>query len=486
MILPYSFSKNHGVLLHQADQITQLWVHDATKIDAIQEARRAFNAPVQLLKVPENQFNIELQRIYHSGSSNTMQEMEEFDDEQLGDLSELVPEAEDLMDSTDDAPIIRLINAILTESIKEQASDIHIEPFEERLRVRFRVDGILREVLILQKALASLMVSRIKVMAKLDIAEKRLPQDGRISLKVAGHAIDLRISTLPSGHGERVVMRLLDKQAGRMDLSKMGMLEEDQQRLSALLKYPHGIILVTGPTGSGKTTTLYAGLTELNHTDRSIMTIEDPIEYHLDGISQTAVNAKIDMDFSRGLRAILRQDPDIVMVGEIRDSETAHIAVQASLTGHLVLSTLHTNTAVGAISRLMDMGIEPFLLSSSLLGVLAQRLVRTLCPECREAYQADTTTTDLMGVDSSELPLTLYKPVGCPSCHHLGYQGRMGIYEIIQIDGSMCDAIHSQASATALEKIARQQTQSIRHNGFEQVKKGLTSLDEVLRVTKED
>jgi len=486
MILPYSFSKNHGVLLHQADQITQLWVHDATKIDAIQEARRAFNAPVQLLKVPENQFNIELQRIYHSGSSNTMQEMEEFDDEQLGDLSELVPEAEDLMDSTDDAPIIRLINAILTESIKEQASDIHIEPFEERLRVRFRVDGILREVLILQKALASLMVSRIKVMAKLDIAEKRLPQDGRISLKVAGHAIDLRISTLPSGHGERVVMRLLDKQAGRMDLSKMGMLEEDQQRLSALLKYPHGIILVTGPTGSGKTTTLYAGLTELNHTDRSIMTIEDPIEYHLDGISQTSVNAKIDMDFSRGLRAILRQDPDIVMVGEIRDSETAHIAVQASLTGHLVLSTLHTNTAVGAISRLMDMGIEPFLLSSSLLGVLAQRLVRTLCPECREAYQADTTTTDLMGVDSSELPLTLYKPVGCPSCHHLGYQGRMGIYEIIQIDGSMRDAIHSQASATALEKIARQQTQSIRHNGFEQVKKGLTSLDEVLRVTKED
>jgi len=486
MILPYSFSKNHGVLLHQADQITQLWIHDATQISATQEARRAFNAPVQLLKVPENQFNIELQRIYHSGSSNTMQEMEEFDDEQLGDLSELVPEAEDLMDSTDDAPIIRLINAILTESIKEQASDIHIEPFEERLRVRFRVDGILREVLILQKALASLMVSRIKVMAKLDIAEKRLPQDGRISLKVAGHAIDLRISTLPSGHGERVVMRLLDKQAGRMDLSKMGMQEVDQQRLSTLLKYPHGIILVTGPTGSGKTTTLYAGLTELNHTDRSIMTIEDPIEYHLDGISQTAVNAKIDMDFSRGLRAILRQDPDIVMVGEIRDSETAHIAVQASLTGHLVLSTLHTNTAVGAISRLMDMGIEPFLLSSSLLGVLAQRLVRTLCPDCREPYQANTTTTDLMGVNSSELPLTLYKPVGCPSCHDLGYQGRMGIYEIIQIDGSMRDAIHSQSSATTLEKIARQQTQSIRHNGFEQVKKGLTSLDEVLRVTKED
>jgi len=485
MILPYSFSKNHGALLHEADQITQLWVHHDTKVSAIAEARRAFNAPIQLIKVTENQFNIELQRIYHSGSSNAMQEMEEFDDEQLDDLSEVIPEAEDLMDSTDDAPIIRLINAILTESIKDQASDIHIEPFEERLRVRFRVDGILREILMLQKNLAPLVVSRIKVMAKLDIAEKRLPQDGRISLKVAGHAIDLRVSTLPSGHGERVVMRLLDKQAGRMDLSKMGMLEDDQQRLSRLLTHPHGIILVTGPTGSGKTTTLYAGLTELNNIDRSIMTIEDPIEYHLDGISQTAVNSKIEMDFSRGLRAILRQDPDIVMVGEIRDSETAHIAVQASLTGHLVLSTLHTNTAVGAISRLMDMGIEPFLLSSSLLGVVAQRLVRTLCPKCKEPYQADEKTITLMGTPTDE-PLTLYAPVGCSQCHQLGYQGRMGIYEIIQIDSNMRNAIHTQTSSTELEKIARLQTKSIRNNGFAQVKVGATSLDEVLRVTKED
>jgi len=486
MLLPYSFSKTHGVLFHESTEIMELWLHESTHASAIQEARRAFNAPFKLVKVPVNQFNLELQRIYHSSSSSAIHEMDEFDDEQLGDLSELIPEADDLMDSTDDAPIIRLINAILTEAIKDQASDIHIEPFEERLRVRFRVDGILREVLILQKSLSSLVVSRIKVMAKLDIAEKRLPQDGRISIKVAGHAIDLRISTLPSGHGERVVMRLLDKQAGRMDVSSMGMLEADQKHFTKLLQFPHGIILVTGPTGSGKTTTLYAGLTQLNETERSIMTIEDPIEYNLDGISQTAVNSKIDMDFSRGLRAILRQDPDVVMVGEIRDAETAQIAVQASLTGHLVLSTLHTNTAVGAIARLTDMGIEPFLLSSSVLGVLAQRLVRTLCPDCKEAYIADDKTRTLMGIASDHAPLTLYKPTGCLNCYQRGFQGRMGIYELIQIDSDMRGAIHNHASAQELEKIARKQSHSIRHNGFEQVITGVTSIDEVLRVTKED
>jgi general secretion pathway protein E len=280
-------------------------------------------------------------------------------------------------------------------------------------------------------------------------------------------------------------MRLLDKQAGRMNLSRLGMLPADQQRFSELLNYPHGIILVTGPTGSGKTTTLYAGLTQLNETDRSIMTIEDPIEYYLDGISQTAVNAKIDMDFSRGLRAILRQDPDIVMVGEIRDTETAQIAVQASLTGHLVLSTLHTNTAVGAIPRLQDMGVEPFLLSSSLLAVLAQRLVRTLCMECRVPYTADANTAALLEHNSTET-LTLYKPVGCPACHQLGFQGRMGIYELIQIDNAMRDAIHNQAGALELEQIARRQTASIRQNGFMQVKRGMTCVDEILRVTKED
>jgi general secretion pathway protein E len=485
-MLPFYFSKTQGVLLyHSEEHEPQLWVHDGTSLAAISEARRHVNAAVRIVEVGHDEFHIQLQKIYQSGSSSAMQEIEEIDDEQLAQLSELVPETEDLMDSADDAPIIRLINATLTEAIKEKASDIHIEPFEDRLRIRFRVDGMLREVLSLQKALASLVVSRVKVMAKLDIAEKRLPQDGRISLKIAGHAIDLRVSTLPSGHGERVVIRLLDKQAGQMDLLKMGMPAHDEQRFAELLKFPHGIILVTGPTGSGKTTTLYAGLTMLNQTSRSIMTVEDPIEYHLDGISQTAVNPKIEMNFARGLRAILRQDPDIVMIGEIRDGETAQIAVQASLTGHLVLSTLHTNSAIGAITRLMDMGVEPFLLTSSLLGVLAQRLVRKLCPKCRQPYTADSHEAQVMGVDISQQPLTLYHPKGCAACHYSGYQGRMGIYELIQIDNEFRDAIYNQATSLELEALARKQTISIRDNGFEQVKQGQTSLDEVLRVTRE-
>jgi general secretion pathway protein E len=281
-----------------------------------------------------------------------------------------------------------------------------------------------------------------------------------------------------------VVIRLLDKQAGQMDLAKMGMPARDQQRFAELLKFPHGIILVTGPTGSGKTTTLYAGLTMLNQTSRSIMTVEDPVEYHLDGISQTAVNAKIEMSFARGLRAILRQDPDIVMIGEIRDGETAQIAVQASLTGHLVLSTLHTNSAIGAITRLVDMGVEPFLLTSSLLGILAQRLVRKLCPKCRQPYAAEIHEAEIMGFEASQ-PLTLYRPKGCAACHYSGYQGRMGIYELVQIDHDLREAIHAQANINELERLARMQTVSIRENGFEQVRFGGTSLDEVLRVTRE-
>lgn len=297
----------------------------------------------------------------------------------LDSLADSVPETEDLMDSQDDAPIIRLINALLSEAIRLNASDIHIETFEKRLVVRFRVDGELKEIITPKRQLAPLLVSRIKVMAKLDIAEKRVPQDGRISLRLAGREVDVRVSTLPSSFGERVVMRLLDKQAGRLNMTYLGLSDDNYQQLKRLIYQPHGIILVTGPTGSGKTTTLYAGLTDLNDQTRNILTAEDPIEFQLDGIGQTQVNNKVDMTFAKSLRAMLRQDPDVVMVGEIRDLETAEIAVQASLTGHLVLSTLHTNTAIGAVTRLQDMGVEPFLLSSSLIGVVAQRLVRTLC-----------------------------------------------------------------------------------------------------------
>ncbi len=337
-------------------------------------------------KVDADTFDSMLQASYEGRSGSAMQ-MEGLDEDlDLFEVAQQLPEPSDLLESDDDAPIIRLINAVLTEAVKENASDIHIEPFENRLVVRFRVDGVLREVLQYRRAVAPLIVSRIKVMSKLDIAEKRLPQDGRISLRIAGRAVDVRVSTLPSGHGERVVMRLLDKQAGRLDLNHLGMASESQKTIDELIHKPHGIILVTGPTGSGKTTTLYAALERINDNSRNIMTVEDPIEYYIDGIGQTQVNTKVDMTFARGLRAILRQDPDVVMVGEIRDLETAEIAVQASLTGHLVLSTLHTNTAVGAVTRLRDMGVEPFLLSSSLIGVLAQRLVRVLCKHCKQPY----------------------------------------------------------------------------------------------------
>jgi general secretion pathway protein E len=343
---------------------------------------------------------------------------------------------------------------------------------------------MLREVLQPSRKLAPLLVSRIKVMAKLDIAEKRIPQDGRISLRIGGRAVDVRVSTMPSSHGERVVLRLLDKNATRLDLHSLGMTATNHQFFRKIIDRPHGIILVTGPTGSGKSTTLYAGLQELNSAERNILTVEDPIEFDIDGIGQTQVNSKVDMTFARGLRAILRQDPDVVMIGEIRDLETAAIAVQASLTGHMVLSTLHTNTAVGAITRLRDMGIEPFLVSSSLLGVLAQRLVRTLCAECRQPYDADTEQKKLFKLTAAD-SLTLYRPCGCDKCNFKGYRGRTGIHELLQVDERIQELIHAEAGEQAIEKYVRQTTPSIRDDGLDKVRQGITTLEEVMRVTKE-
>jgi general secretion pathway protein E len=344
---------------------------------------------------------------------------------------------------------------------------------------------VLREVLEPQRVLAPLLVSRIKVMARLDIAEKRLPQDGRISLRVAGRAVDVRVSTLPSGNGERVVLRLLDKQAGRLNLEHLGMAEASRDTIDVLINKPHGIILVTGPTGSGKTTTLYAALGRLNNKRRNIMTVEDPIEYYLDGIGQTQVNTKVDMSFARGLRAILRQDPDVVMVGEIRDIETAEISVQASLTGHLVFSTLHTNTAVGAVTRLRDMGVEPFLLSSSLIGVLAQRLVRVLCEDCKDAYTAGQADCEMMGIPANNPPV-LYRARGCPGCNQLGYRGRTGIYELVTLDDNMRGMIHDGAGEIELEREARKNSPGIRQDGWRKVLEGETTVEEVLRVTQGD
>jgi len=484
---PFMFAKRHGVLIAGEEDGKVVVLHTAgIEPVAIVELRRLMGQPLKLQLVEQERFDSQLAASYEQDSSEAMLMMGDIsEDMDLMQIAEHLPEPEDLLESEDDAPIIRLINALLTEAVKENASDIHIEPFENRLVVRFRCDGVLREVLEPQRVLAPLLVSRIKVMARLDIAEKRLPQDGRISLRVAGRAVDIRVSTLPSGNGERVVLRLLDKQAGRLDLEHLGMARRDRDDIDILINKPHGIILVTGPTGSGKTTTLYAALQRLNSKRSNIMTVEDPIEYYLDGIGQTQVNTKVDMSFARGLRAILRQDPDVVMVGEIRDLETAEIAVQASLTGHLVFSTLHTNSAVGAVTRLRDMGVEPFLLSSSMIGVLAQRLVRVLCKDCKEPYKAGSADCRALDV-TDEDPPTLYHPRGCTTCNQLGYRGRTGIYELVTVTDAMRSMIHDGVGELEIERLAREHSPSIRQDGWRLVLEGITSVEEVLRVTQSD
>lgn len=487
-LLPFAFARRHQVILKpkEAEETRQALQKAPLPLAIMAEVRRFAGEPVQFIGIENNAFEEQLSKTYEKDSSETMQMVEGLgDDMDLASLADSVPETEDLLEQEDDAPIIRLINAILSEAIKEGASDIHIETFEKRLLVRFRVDGVLREAVQPKRALAPLLVSRIKVMGKMDIAEKRIPQDGRISLKVGGREVDIRVSTMPSANGERVVMRLLDKQAGRLDVKALGMQPRDRDLLLTLLNKAHGIILVTGPTGSGKTTTLYAGLASINGPSKNILTVEDPIEYNLEGIGQTQVNAKADMTFARGLRAMLRQDPDVVMVGEIRDLETVEIAIQASLTGHLVLSTLHTNTAVGAVTRVVDMGVEPFLLASSLVGVLAQRLVRRLCPDCREPHPADHAECELLQVDPDNPP-TIYRAIGCESCNFHGYQGRTGIYELIEIDEDMRTAIHNRASESELFTIARKHGPSIRDDGRARILHGETTVEEVLRVTQED
>ena len=481
--LPFAFAKRHGVLIREIDSEGGEAVHrdDASPL-SLAEARRFAGVPLTLQRVSADVFDTMLQKSYEQDSTGASQMVDGLDEE--FDLMQVAQglEPSDLLESDDDAPIIRFINAVLTEAIKENASDVHIETYENRLGIRFRIDGIMREVLHTRRALAPLVVSRIKVMSRLDIAEKRLPQDGRISLKIAGRAVDVRVSTIPSGYGERVVLRLLDKQAGRLDLMSLGMDEAVMHTMDELVHKPHGIILVTGPTGSGKTTTLYAALERINDNTRNIMTVEDPIEYLIDGIGQTQVNTKVGMTFARGLRAILRQDPDVVMVGEIRDLETAEIAVQASLTGHLVLSTLHTNTASGAVTRLRDMGIAPYLLSSSLIGVLAQRLVRVLHEKTKIPYTANQYECEVLGVDEASPP-TLYRP---GSGGNRGFAGRTGIYELITVDDRMREMIHDNVSEQKLERHARTSSLSIRADGRRQVQLGRTTLEEVMRVTRED
>ncbi len=484
--LPFSYARRAGVLLSEYQGQTTVYFRGELDLDVLLEVRRVAGHGFKLEQLEDDKFELLLESSYQRDSSETQQMMEDIGNEvDLFSLADELPQTEDLLAGDDDAPIIKLINAMLSEAIKEGASDIHIETFEQELVIRFRVDGVLKEVLKPNRKLASLLVSRIKVMAKLDIAEKRIPQDGRISLRIAGRAVDVRVSTMPSSFGERVVLRLLDKNNARLNLEDLGMTPKNRELFADLISKPHGIILVTGPTGSGKSTTLYAGMNQINSRDRNILTVEDPIEYEIPGIGQTQVNTKVDMTFARGLRAILRQDPDVVMVGEIRDLETAQIGVQASLTGHLVMSTLHTNTASGAITRMEDMGVEPFLLSSSLLGVLSQRLVRTLCNSCKEGHVADERECQLLGVPFESKP-TIYRAIGCEECNFNGYKGRTGIHELLVVDETIREMIHNGKGEQSVEKYIRIHSPSIRQDGCSRVLAGKTTLEEVLRVTREE
>ncbi|MCX7205186.1 MAG: type II secretion system ATPase GspE [Proteobacteria bacterium] len=481
-LVPYHFARDRGVVdaHHEVDSVTVLF-RKGGDFSALNELRRVAAKPLNISVVDAAEFEAQLSQLFGQGSGAAMvvDDLEENLD--LSRLAQELPEIEDLLETEDDAPIIRLINALLTEALRENASDVHIEPFETRSVVRFRIDGRLADVIEPKRALHAALVSRIKVMAGLDIAEKRLPQDGRITLRIAGRPVDVRVSTLPTGHGERVVLRLLDKSAGRLNLAKLGMAADTLATLEKLLAQPHGIILVTGPTGSGKTTTLYAAMSGMDASSSNIMTVEDPIEYDLDGVGQTQVSTRIDMTFARALRAILRQDPDVVMIGEIRDLETAQIAVQASLTGHLVLATLHTNDAASAVTRLVDMGIEPFLLASSLLGVLAQRLARRLCPACRQLQTPDALTTEQLGSDKP-----VYRAVGCSECKQSGYRGRSGLYELLVIDENIRSMMHERATEQAMKLYASGQGMlSLRQYGVRRVLDGETTLEEVLRVTRD-
>lgn len=483
--LPFGFARRFGVLLACEEGEPSLVLRGDTPLTVLAEVRRLCGRDLSLQLLSPDEFATRLATAYREGQSAAEQVAQGLDEElDLLSLVDQVPQTADLLEQQGDAPIIRLINALLSEAVREQASDVHLETFEQYLSVRMRVDGQLREMLRPRRELATLLVSRIKVMARLDIAEKRVPQDGRMALRLAGHEVDVRVSTLPSAHGERVVLRLLDKQAGRLELPRLGMPDDILLALQQLLGKPHGILLVTGPTGSGKTTSLYAALSSLNDQTRNILTVEDPIEYHLPGVGQMPVNPKVEMTFARGLRAILRQDPDVVMVGEIRDRETAEIAVQASLTGHLVLSTLHTNSAVGAVTRLVDMGVDAYLLASSLVGVLAQRLLRTLCPHCKAPYNADAAACQRLGLGTATT-MQLFKAVGCEQCQQ-GYRGRIGIYELISITPALSMLIHQGASEQSLTDEARKMSRSLFQDGRQRVIDGQTSLDELLRVTRED
>jgi len=443
---------------------------------------------IKTVLAPQEEIYLAINTAYDMGNRDAAdQVMQDIDEEDPESILSEIEETADLLDDTSDAPVIKLVNLVLSQAVRDNASDIHIESYKDRVKIRKRVDGILYDMYSPPKHVQSKLISRVKIMAKMDIAEKRLPQDGRIEIRIADKNIDLRVSTLPTAFGERVVMRLLDKSSVLLSLEVLGMGRNDLDRFEQLIKAPYGIILVTGPTGSGKTTTLYSALSILNQPGVNIITVEDPIEYQITGISQMQVNNKIGLTFATGLRTIVRQDPDIILVGEIRDMETAEIAIQSALTGHLVFSTLHTNDSASAITRLIDMGVEPFLVSSSVNAILAQRLVRKICPHCRESYQPDTEYLTRVGLSLDKFgDHLLYRGQGCPECLGTGYKGRLGLYELMILSDDLKSMILTTSDSGQIKKYALAQDSgmhTLRQDGLDKVLEGLTTLEEVFRVT---
>ncbi|MGB9735029.1 MAG: type II secretion system ATPase GspE [bacterium] len=486
---PKTFSRRFGIIpIDKINGFVRLGITDPTNIEAINDAEHFLGMPVIPVLVTQRDVMNAVNIYYDRIDVSTEEMVDELEEANLDHVAQELSEPEDLLDATDEAPIIRLINSLLFEAVKKRASDIHIEPFEKELSVRYRIDGILYEIIKPPKRFQSSIISRVKVMAGMNIAEKRLPQDGRIRIKIAGKDIDIRTSVIPTSFGERVVMRLLDRSSVLIGLDNIGLSDEKLKLVKQLIRRSNGIILVTGPTGSGKTTTLYSVLSVLNSPEVNILTIEDPVEYQIKGIGQIQVNPKIDLTFANGLRSILRQDPDIVLVGEIRDRETAEIAVQASLTGHLVFSTLHTNDSAGGITRLIDMGIEPFLVSSSVVAIIAQRLVRTICPVCKTPYTPTEEELMEIGITRDQLKdNVLYKGNGCVNCVNTGYKGRTGIYEILIIDDEIRSMITRGVDSTMIKHAAMKKGMTtLKEDGIKKVINGITTIKEVLRVTQEE
>ena len=494
--VPATYAQHHFLIgiRHEADN-GELTIVLSKPLDAnaLDNVSKMTGLPVQAAISTRTAITAVIDVAYEQRSTVIEEVAEELDQQNLDQLVDEVSGSDDLLDVVNRPPVIRLVNDILFRALQMRASDIHVHPYETKIQIRYRIDGILYDVLSLNRNVLSLIISRIKVMAGMDIAERRLPQDGRCSVRLGQREVDLRISTVPTSFGERSVLRLLDKSTGLLTLNELGMWEDDLERFDSLLHRSHGVIFVTGPTGSGKSTTLYASLNRLNSSEKNVLTIEDPIEYQLEGISQIQVASKKGMTFATSLRHVLRQDPDVIMVGEVRDIETASMAIQSSLTGHLVFSTLHTNDSAGAVSRLLDLGVEPYLVSSSLIAILAQRLVRKVCPNCKEAIEPSERDLKALGLTNGKVSASLkaggefFAGAGCEKCFKTGYRGRTGIYELLLIDEKTQDMIYKRETAGAIKRFALEAgMQTLRMDGARKVLAGMTTVSEVLRVTQAD